>query len=59
MQRFKSPRQVQQFLEPFALIGNDFRPRRHLLTAQDYRAVMAERFRAWRVATETAAAVLT
>jgi putative transposase len=58
MQRFTFPQQAQGLLEPFGLISNHFRPRRHLLTAQAYRAVLADRFRTWRVMTETAAAAL-
>lgn len=42
MQRFKSPVQAQCFLEPFSAVFNHFRPRRHLLSASGYRAVMAE-----------------
>jgi putative transposase len=52
MQRFKSPEQAQRFLEPIGVIGDHFRPRRHLLPADRYRAVMAERFRSWREVTE-------
>lgn len=48
MQRFKSPRQAQSFLEPFSAVCNHFRPRRHLLSASCYRAVMDERFHSWR-----------
>ena len=48
MQRFKSAYQAQSFLEPFSAVFNHFRPRRHLLTATCYRAVIDERFRAWR-----------
>jgi putative transposase len=39
MQRFKSPGQAQDFLSAHALIHDHFHPRRHLLTANSYRAI--------------------
>ncbi len=36
-QRFKSPEHAQQFREPFSAVCNHFRPRRHLLSAPQYR----------------------
>ena len=47
LQRFKSPRHAQGFLELFGQIGNHFRPRRHLLTAAQYRQIRGERFQTW------------
>jgi putative transposase len=47
LQRFKSSEHAQAFLEPFGQIGNHFRPRRHLLTAAQYRPIMRERFQIW------------
>jgi putative transposase len=37
MQRFKSPVQAQRFLSAHAFIHGHFRPRRHLMTADQYR----------------------
>ena len=48
LQRFKSPGHAQQFLEPFSAVGNHFRPRRHLLSAAQYRQLRTDRFRQWR-----------
>ena len=48
MQRFKSPRQAQRFLSAHSMIYGHFRPRRHLMTAAQYRRARAEAFRAWR-----------
>ncbi len=48
MQRFKSPRQAQRFLSAHAMIYGHFRPRRHLMTAAQYRRARAEAFRIWR-----------
>jgi putative transposase len=50
LQRFKSPEHAQRFLEPFSAVGNHFRPRRHLLPAEQYRQLRAERFQQWREA---------
>jgi putative transposase len=50
LQRFKSPGHAQRFLEPFSAVGNHFRPRRHLLPAEQYREIRTERFRQWREA---------
>ena len=41
MKRFKSIRHAQRFLSAFSGISPYFRPRRHLLSAADYRQVMA------------------
>ena len=59
MKRFTSPRHGQRFLSAFSGISAHFRPRRHLLSAADYRQAMADRFAVWNEitgATTTAAA---
>jgi putative transposase len=48
MQRFKSSEQAQRFLEPFSIVCNHFRPRRHRLTATVYRQLMDEKRQTWR-----------
>ncbi|WP_376093914.1 IS6 family transposase [Roseomonas sp. CCTCC AB2023176] len=48
MQRFKSPDQAQRFLSAHAMIFGHFRPRRHLMTAAQYRRARAKAFRIWR-----------
>ncbi len=48
MQRFKSPEQAQRFLSAHAMIYGHFRPRRHLMTAAQYRRARAKAFRIWR-----------
>jgi len=48
MQRFKSPEQAQRFLETFSAVCNQFRPRRHRLSAERYRQTMRRRFQQWR-----------
>ena len=48
MQRFKSLAQAQRFLSSHAMIYGHFRPRRHLMTAAQYRRARAEAFRVWR-----------
>ena len=47
LQRFKSVQHAQSFLEPFSTVCNQFRPRRHHLSAHNYREVMRDRFRIW------------
>ena len=47
MKRFTSLRHAQRFLSAFSGISPHFRPRRHLLSAADYRQVMADRFAVW------------
>jgi putative transposase len=47
MQRFKSPRQAQQFLSSHAVIYGHFRPRRHLMSAAQYRRARAKAFQIW------------
>lgn len=51
MRRFKSPGHAQRSLSAFGVIGSNFRPRRHLLSAGEYRRVMADQFAVWREAT--------
>jgi putative transposase len=48
MQRFKSPEHAQQFLSAHAMIYGHFRPRRHLMTADQYRRSRDEAFAIWR-----------
>jgi putative transposase len=48
MQRFKSPEQAQRFLSAHAMIYGHFRPRRHLMSAAQYRHARAKAFRIWR-----------
>ena len=47
MQRFKSIEQAHQFLSPFGLIYEHFKPRRHLMKATEYRKLMDNRFEEW------------
>jgi putative transposase len=57
MKRFKSSRHAQRFLSAFSGICAYFRPRRHLLSATEWRTEMADRFGVWRqVASPDAAA---
>lgn len=56
MRRFKSPGHAQRSLSAFGGIRSHFRPRRHLLSAGEYRCVMADQFVVWREATVSAAA---
>ena len=48
MQRFKSAEQAQRFLSAHAMIYGHFRPRRHLMSAAQYRRARAKAFRVWR-----------
>jgi putative transposase len=48
LQRFKSPEHAPQFLGPFGLISDHFRPRRHLLPALEYHRLLQQRFTSWR-----------
>jgi putative transposase len=50
LRRVKSAEQAQRFLEPFSAVRNHFRPRRHRLSAHQYRQIMQHRFRTWREA---------
>ena len=51
MKRFTSARHAQRFLSAFSGISGHFRPRRHRLSATQWRTEMAERFAAWREVT--------
>ena len=51
MKRFTSSRHAQRFLSAFSGICAHFRPRRHLLTATQWRTEMADRFAVWRQVT--------
>ena len=44
MKRFASPGQAQRFLFAFASIRQHFGPRRHLISAPEWRTQMANRF---------------
>jgi putative transposase len=48
IQRFKSSSQAQLFLSAHSMIYGHFRPRRHLMTASDYRCARAKIFKVWR-----------
>ena len=56
MKRFTSPRHAQRFLSAFSGICAHFRPRRHLLSATEWRTEMADRFAVWRQVTAPDAA---
>jgi putative transposase len=47
MQRFKSSPQAQRFLSAHSFIYEHFRPRRHRMTATDYRSSRAAAFKVW------------
>jgi putative transposase len=47
MQRFKSPRQAQRFLSAHAFIHEHFHPRRHRMSATQYRRVRSKAFKIW------------
>jgi putative transposase len=47
MKGFRSASGAQQFLSVFSAISPHFRPRRHRLTAHDYRAEMDHRLTTW------------
>jgi putative transposase len=53
LQRFKSPEHAQQFLSPFGLISDHFRP---LFSAPDYHRLPQTRFSSWREVTGPSAA---
>ncbi|MDX3763972.1 DDE-type integrase/transposase/recombinase, partial [Streptomyces sp. AK02-04a] len=56
MKGFRSPTNAQKFLSVFSAVSPHFRPRRHLLTAPDYRAEMTIRFTIWNKITGVPAA---
>jgi putative transposase len=47
MKRFTSPGHAQRFLSAFSGISPHFRPRRHRLSAEEYRREMTSRFATW------------
>ncbi len=51
MRRFKSPGHAQRFLAAQGPIAAHFRPRRHRLTAHDYRQTRDQRLATWREVT--------
>jgi putative transposase len=53
MQGFKSAGHAQRFLSAFGPIFQHFRPRRHLLSAAEYRDEMSKRFESWAEITGT------
>ncbi|WP_406729555.1 IS6 family transposase [Streptomyces sp. GD-15H] len=55
MKGFRSAASAQRFLGAFSSISPHFRPRRHLLTARDYRQEMTERFTVWNQVTGVSA----
>ena len=56
MKRFRTPGGAQRFLSAFSGISAHFRPRRHLLSATEWRTEMADRFAVWRQVTAPDAA---
>ena len=50
------PGAAQRFLAVFSVISPHFRPRRHRLTADDYRTEMTRRFAVWNEVTGLTAA---
>jgi len=56
MKRFRSAGGAQRFLSAFSGISPHFRPRRHRLTATQYRHEMTTRFATWNQVTELAPA---
>ena len=56
MKRFKSVRHAQRFLSAFRGISAHFRPRRHRLSATQWRTEIDERFAVWREVTALDAA---
>ncbi|GHO71870.1 IS6 family transposase [Ktedonobacter sp. SOSP1-52] len=47
MRRFTSAKQAQRFLSAFSPIAGHFQPRRHRLKAEEYRAMLQDRFHQW------------
>jgi putative transposase len=56
MKGFRSAGRTQRFLSAFSQISPHFRPRRHLMTAPDYRTEMQHRFTVWNQVTGVSAA---
>ena len=48
MKRFKSPRQAQQFLSAYGPIHQQSHPRRHGMSAAEYRAYRTNAFEVWK-----------
>ncbi len=55
MRRFKDPGQAQRFLAAYGPIASHCRPRRHRLTAAEYRETRTARCATWRAVTGTPA----
>lgn len=55
MKGFRSVAGAQRFLGAFSFISPHFRPRRHLMTASDYREEMRTRFAVWNEVTGVSA----
>jgi putative transposase len=53
MQGFKSPGHAQRFLSAYGPVAQHFRPRRHVLSAAEYREEMRSRFERWAEVTGT------
>ena len=53
MQGFKSPGHAQRFLSAYGPLVQHFRPRRHLLSAPEYRKEIRQRFESWAAITGT------
>lgn len=47
MRRFKSAKHAQRFLSAFGPLSQHFQPRRHRLSAQEYRATLQNCFQQW------------
>ena len=47
MRRFKSVQHAQRFLSAFGPITGHFQPRRHQMSAREYRATLQDRFQVW------------
>ena len=47
MKRFTSMRHAQRFLSAFSGIRQHLRPRRHLISAPEWRTEMTNRFAVW------------
>jgi putative transposase len=56
MKRFASPGQAQRFLSAFGGIQQHFRPRRHLISAPEWRHEMTNRYAVWHQIIAAAAA---
>jgi putative transposase len=51
MRRFKSAKQAQRFLSAFGPLSQHFQPRRHRLSAKEYRTILQGRFLEWKEVT--------